>query len=218
MSQNFVLVRNRDLLRLLNARRQVRQAVRVRPGHETHANRTVTQHEPNERRSSFALPDARPRSHFLIGIDEALQVRGGSRIPPKAYVGEVESILKGGDHAVEGRFVNGEFTMGENIGDLGGLQMAYTAYQRHLDACCDGEAPVIDGFTGEQRFFLAWAQVWRRLYREENLINRLTTDPHSPAQYRTNGVVRNLDVWYEAFGVTEENDLYLPPEERVSIW
>uniref|UniRef100_UPI0030DB4487 M13 family metallopeptidase n=1 Tax=uncultured Maricaulis sp. TaxID=174710 RepID=UPI0030DB4487 len=119
---------------------------------------------------------------------------------------------------VEGRFVNGEFTMGENIGDLGGLQMAYTAYQHHLDSCCDGEAPVIDGFTGEQRFFLAWAQVWRRLYREDNLINRLATDPHSPSQYRTNGVVRNLDVWYEAFGVTEDNDLYLPPEERVSIW
>ncbi|ABI64767.1 endothelin-converting enzyme, Metallo peptidase, MEROPS family M13 [Maricaulis maris MCS10] len=123
-----------------------------------------------------------------------------------------------GYEPIEGSFVNGEFTMGENIGDLGGLQMAYTAYQRHLDACCDGEAPVIDGFTGEQRFFLAWAQVWRRLYREENLRNRLTTDPHSPAQYRTNGVVRNLDVWYEAFGVTEDNDLYLPPEERVSIW
>ena len=119
---------------------------------------------------------------------------------------------------IEGRFVRGEFTMGENIGDLGGLQMAYTAYQRHLDACCDGEAPVIDGFTGEQRFFLAWAQVWRRLYREDNLINRLATDPHSPSQYRTNGVVRNLDVWYEAFGVTEDHDLYLPPEERVSIW
>jgi len=119
---------------------------------------------------------------------------------------------------VEGRFVNGEFTMGENIGDLGGLQMAFTAYQHHLDACCDGQAPVIDGFTGEQRFFLAWAQVWRRLYRRDNLINRLATDPHSPSQYRTNGVVRNLDAWYEAFGVTEDNDLYLPPEERVSIW
>ncbi|WP_300544584.1 M13 family metallopeptidase [Maricaulis sp.] len=119
---------------------------------------------------------------------------------------------------VEGRFVNGDFTMGENIGDLGGVQMAYTAYHRHLDACCDGEAPVIDGLTGDQRFFLAWAQVWRRLYREDNLIARLTTDPHSPSQYRTNGVVRNLDAWYEAFGVSEEHDLYLPPEERVSIW
>lgn len=119
---------------------------------------------------------------------------------------------------VEGRFVNGDFTMGENIGDLGGLQMAYTAYHRYLDECCGGEAPVLDGLTGDQRFFLSWAQVWRRLYREDNLISRLTTDPHSPSQYRTNGVVRNMDAWYEAFGVTEEDALYLPPEERVSIW
>ena len=119
---------------------------------------------------------------------------------------------------VEGRFVNGDLTMGENIGDLGGLQMAYTAYHQYLDNCCGGEAPVIDGLTGDQRFFLAWAQVWRNLIREDQLINQLATDPHSPAQYRINGVVRNLDAWYEAFGVTEENDLYLPPEERVSIW
>ncbi|MCR9267090.1 MAG: M13 family metallopeptidase [Alphaproteobacteria bacterium] len=119
---------------------------------------------------------------------------------------------------VEGRFVNGDLTMGENIGDLGGLQMAYTAYRQYLDNCCGGEAPVIDGLTGDQRFFLAWAQVWRGLIREDQLINQLATDPHSPAQYRINGVVRNLDAWYEAFGVTEENDLYLPPEERVSIW
>ena len=119
---------------------------------------------------------------------------------------------------VEGRFVDGDMTMGENIGDLGGLQMAYTAYHQYLDNCCGGEAPVIDGLTGDQRFFLAWAQVWRNLIREDQLINQLTTDPHSPAQYRINGVVRNLDAWYEAFGVTEDNDLYLPPEERVSIW
>lgn len=119
---------------------------------------------------------------------------------------------------IEGYSVNGTFTMGENIGDLGGLQMAYTAYRLYVDEHYDGEAPVIDGFTGDQRFFLAWAQVWRRLYREDNLISRLTTDPHSPSQYRTNGVVRNLDAWYEAFGVTEDNALYLPPEERVKIW
>jgi putative endopeptidase len=119
---------------------------------------------------------------------------------------------------IEGMHVNGEFTMGENIGDLGGLQMAYSAYHRYLDSCCDGEAPVIDGFTGDQRFYLAWGQVWRRLYREDNLVNRLTTDPHSPAQYRVNGVVRNHDAWYEAFGITEDNALYLPPEERVKIW
>lgn len=120
---------------------------------------------------------------------------------------------------IEGMFVNGEFTMGENIGDLGGVQMAYTAYRNHVEATYEsGEAPVIDGFTGDQRFFLAWAQVWRRLYREDNLIARLTTDPHSPSQYRTNGVVRNLDAWYEAFNITEDHELYLPPEERVKIW
>ena len=119
---------------------------------------------------------------------------------------------------VEGMTVNGQFTMGENIGDLGGLQMAYSAYHNYLDACCDGEAPVIDGFTGDQRFYLAWGQVWRRLYREDNLINRLTNDPHSPSQYRVNGVVRNHDAWYEAFDISEDNALYLPPEERVKIW
>jgi len=120
---------------------------------------------------------------------------------------------------IEGMFVNGEFTMGENIGDLGGLQMAYTAYQNYVaEHYENGEAPVIDGFTGDQRFFLAWAQVWRRLYREDNLVARLSTDPHSPSQYRTNGVVRNLDAWYEAFGITEDHALYLPPEERVKIW
>ncbi|MBR9824247.1 MAG: M13 family metallopeptidase [Alphaproteobacteria bacterium] len=120
---------------------------------------------------------------------------------------------------IEGMFVNGEFTMGENIGDLGGVQMAYTAYRNYVAETYEGgEAPVIDGFTGDQRFFLAWAQVWRRLYREDNLISRLSTDPHSPSQYRTNGVVRNLDAWYEAFGITEEHALYLPPEDRVRIW
>ncbi|WP_300527287.1 M13 family metallopeptidase [Maricaulis sp.] len=120
---------------------------------------------------------------------------------------------------VEGMYVNGEFTMGENIGDLGGVQMAYTAYRNYVAETYEGgEAPVIDGFTGDQRFFLAWAQVWRRLYTEDNLISRLSTDPHSPSQYRTNGVVRNLDEWYEAFGITEDHALYLPPEERVKIW
>jgi len=119
---------------------------------------------------------------------------------------------------VEGMYVNGEFTMGENIGDLGGLQMAYSAYHAYLDEHHNGEAPIIDGFTGDQRFYLAWGQVWRRLYREDNLVNRLTTDPHSPSQYRVNGVVRNHDAWYEAFGITEDNELYLAPEDRVRIW
>ena len=115
-------------------------------------------------------------------------------------------------------FVNGELTMGENIGDLGGLQMAYAAYHRYLDETSNGVAPEIDGLTGDQRFFLGWAQVWQAKYREDALRQRILTDPHSPAQYRINGIVRNLDAWYEAFGVTEEDALYLPPEERVRIW
>ena len=116
---------------------------------------------------------------------------------------------------VPGYFVDGRFTLGENIGDVGGLSLAYRAYKMALNG---EEAPVIDGLTGDQRFFLSWAQVWQRKYREDALIQRLTTDPHSPAEYRVNGVVRNFDEWYEAFDVTPEDDLYLPPEERVRIW
>ena len=119
---------------------------------------------------------------------------------------------------IEGLHVNGQLTMGENIGDLGGLQMAYAAYHRYLDACCGGEAPVIDGLTGDQRFFLGWAQVWQQKSREDELRRRILTDPHSPAEYRVNGVVRNLDAWYDAFGVTEDDELYLAPEDRVRIW
>ena len=111
--------------------------------------------------------------------------------------------------------VNGRLTLGENIGDLGGLSLAYRAYKI---ATKGKDVPVIDGLTGDQRFFLAWAQVWRSNQREENYRNRLRTDSHSPEEFRVNGVVRNLDEWYEAFGVTEEHDLYLPPEERVRIW
>ena len=114
--------------------------------------------------------------------------------------------------------VNGQLTMGENIGDLGGLQMGYAAYQRYLDQHHGGEAPVIDGLTGDQRFFLAWAQVWKAKYREDAVRQQVLTDPHSPVQYRINGVVRNLDAWYDAFGVEPGDALYLPPEERVRIW
>jgi len=111
--------------------------------------------------------------------------------------------------------VNGRLTLGENIGDLGGLSLAYRAYKLHLDG---KEDKVIDGLTGDQRFFIAWAQVWRSQQREDNARQRLRTDSHSPEEYRTNGVVRNMDAWYEAFGVTPEHDLYLPPEQRVTIW
>jgi predicted metalloendopeptidase len=111
--------------------------------------------------------------------------------------------------------VNGKLTMGENIGDLGGLSMAYTAYKLSLH----GEpAPVIDGLTGDQRFFLAWAQVWKSKYRDESLVNLIKSNPHSPAMYRINGPLRNLNEWYAAFGVKEGDKLYLKPEDRVRIW
>ncbi len=116
---------------------------------------------------------------------------------------------------VPGYFIDGRFTLGENIGDVGGLSMAYRAYKMALNG---EEAPVIDGYTGDQRFFLAWAQVWQRKYRQDALIQRLTTDPHSPSEFRVNGVVRNFDEWYEAFDVQPDDELYLPPEDRVRIW
>lgn len=111
--------------------------------------------------------------------------------------------------------VNPKLTMGENIGDVGGLAMAYHAYKLSLGGA---EAPVIDGYTGDQRFFMAWAQVWKRLVREEQLKNQIASDPHSPAQYRVNGVVRNMDAWYQAFHVSPDDALYLAPEDRVQIW
>lgn len=116
---------------------------------------------------------------------------------------------------IEGYTLNPELTMGENIGDLGGMNLAYEAYKISLEG---EEAPVLDGFSGDQRFFMAWGQVWQRLYRDEELINRIKTDPHSPSEFRVNGVVRNMDEWYAAFDVSEEDALYLPPEERVKIW
>ena len=116
---------------------------------------------------------------------------------------------------IEGNFVDGRFTLGENIGDLGGLSMAYHAYKLSLNG---QEDEVIDGLTGDQRFFLAWAQVWRGKDREQSLLNRLKSDPHSPEEFRVNGVVRNMDEWYEAFDVTQEHALYVAPEDRVYIW
>ena len=116
---------------------------------------------------------------------------------------------------VKGNSVNGKLTLGENIGDLGGLSVAYKAYRLSLNG---KEAPVIEGLTGDQRFFLGWSQIWRRLYREPELLKRLVTDPHSPSEYRVNGIVRNMDAWYEAFGIKPTDALYLKPEDRVRIW
>jgi len=111
--------------------------------------------------------------------------------------------------------VNGRLTLGENIGDLGGLTVAYEAYHRSLQG---RPAPLRDGLTGDQRFFLAFAQIWRSINREEALRSQVLSNPHSPPQFRVNGVVRNMDAWYSAFAVQPADKLYLPPAERVRIW
>lgn len=117
--------------------------------------------------------------------------------------------------ALDGVFVNGEFTLGENIGDLGGISIALKAYELSLEG---KEAPEMDGFTGEQRVFLGFAQVWANKYRDEALRNQIDTDPHSPSHFRANGSVRNVPEFYEAFDVKPEDKLYLAPEDRVKIW
>jgi len=114
-----------------------------------------------------------------------------------------------------GHHVNGAFTVGENIGDLGGLSIALLAYELSLGG---EEAPVIDGLTGIQRVYFGWAQVWRTKSRDAEAIRRLAVDPHSPPEFRCNGVIRNIDSFYEAFDVTTSDELYLDPAERVRIW
>jgi endothelin-converting enzyme/putative endopeptidase len=111
--------------------------------------------------------------------------------------------------------VNGELTLGENIGDLSGLTIAYRAYQISLDG---KEAPVLDGFTGDQRFFLGVGQVWRYKATGEAMRNRIQTDPHSPPEFRVNGPLPNMPEFVAAFDVQEGDDMYLSPEERVKIW
>jgi len=113
-----------------------------------------------------------------------------------------------------GMHVNGKLTLGENSADLAGLSVAYDAYRKTLGG---KTAPTLDGYTGDQRFYLGWAQVWRRSYREQNLRQRLLTDPHSPSEQRAN-IVRNMDPWYAAFNPTEGQKLYLTPAQRVRIW
>jgi endothelin-converting enzyme/putative endopeptidase len=117
---------------------------------------------------------------------------------------------------IPGVHVKGALTLGENIGDLGGVETAYAAYQKYQAS--HGKAPVIDGLTGDQRFFLSYAQAWQAKVREGAARSRLLTDPHSPPYYRVNGIVRNVDAWYAAFGVKPGDKLYLAPAERVHIW
>jgi len=114
-----------------------------------------------------------------------------------------------------GEPINGRLSLGENIGDLTGVTMAYEAYKRSLGG---KPAPVIDGVTGDQRFFMAWAQVWSIKWREEALRAQIKNGPHSPGEFRANGIVRNIDAWYEAFNVQPGDAMYVPPEKRVKIW
>jgi putative endopeptidase len=135
----------------------------------------------------------------------------------QAFRKRVDSLAAQYDEFVPlpGLKVNGRLTLGENIGDLGGLTVAYEAYHVSLQG---QPPPVLDGLTGDQRFFLSWAQVWRSLDRDEQLRTQVMSNPHSPAKFRVNGPVRNIDAWYAAFDVKPGDQLYLPPEDRVRIW
>jgi putative endopeptidase len=133
------------------------------------------------------------------------------------FTGRVSHLVKqfSSFEALPGLHVNGANTIGENIGDLGGLNMAYHAYQLYLGG---RPAPLIDGLSGDQRFFLSWAQVWRAKYREGALREQVMSDHHSPAYFRVNGPLPNIDAWYAAFDVHPGDKLYIRPEDRVSIW
>lgn len=132
----------------------------------------------------------------------------------KALIAQYDALkpaqLDGQDH-----HVNGALTIGENIGDLGGLAIAWKAYVLSLGGA---EPPVIDGLTGAQRFFLSWAQAWQMKGRDEEVIRLLAIDPHSPNEFRCNQIVRNIDEFYTGFGVTADDALWLEPAERVTIW
>ena len=112
-------------------------------------------------------------------------------------------------------FINPNLTMGENIADLGGLSIALQAYHESLGG---KPAPMIDGLTGDQRVFMGWAQVWAGKMKEEAIRRQVASDPHSFRKFRVNGVVRNIDGWYTAFGVKPGEALYLKPDERARIW
>jgi putative endopeptidase len=134
------------------------------------------------------------------------------------YTAHAQALVKQFDayEPIPGVHIKGQLTLGENLGDLGGLEAAYAAYRRYVAR--HGEPPVIDGYTGDQRFFIAYAQSWQGKSREGALRAQLLSNPHSPEEYRVNGIVRNLDAWYSAFGVKPGDKLYLPPEQRVHVW
>lgn len=134
----------------------------------------------------------------------------------KRTAGLVEQF--NGYEPLPGLRINGRQNLGENIGDLGGLSVSYAAYRRYVAEKQGGKAPVINGLTGDQRFFVSWARLWRNIAGEAEIRRKVLSDVHSPGEFRVNGVVRNVDAWYKAFGVGRGDRLYLPPEKRVRIW
>ncbi|HEX4738026.1 MAG TPA: M13 family metallopeptidase [Allosphingosinicella sp.] len=134
------------------------------------------------------------------------------------YTTHAQALVKQFDayEPIPGVHIKGQLTLGENLGDLGGLEAAYAAYRRYVAR--HGEPPVIGGYTGDQRFFIAYAQSWQGKAREGALRSQLLSNPHSPEEYRVNGIVRNVDAWYKAFDVKPGDKLYLPPDQRVHVW
>jgi predicted metalloendopeptidase len=115
-----------------------------------------------------------------------------------------------------GLHVNGKLTLGENIGDLGGINLAWDALQKHFEI--HGKTETIDGYTPDQRFFMSWGTIWRTKYRDEAMRSQVNTNPHSPGMYRANAPLRNLPSFYETFSLSEGDGMFLPENERVSIW
>ena len=136
----------------------------------------------------------------------------------KLYTERAQRLVQqfNGYEPIPGVHIKGQLTLGENLGDLGGLEVAYAAYRRYVAK--HGEPPVIDGLTGDQRFFIAYGYSWEIKQREGALRSQLLTNEHSPGKYRVNGIVRNFDPWYAAFNVKPGDKLYLPPDQRVHIW
>jgi len=136
----------------------------------------------------------------------------------KLYTAHADKLVAqyNGYEPIPGVHIKGQLTLGENLGDLGGLEVAYAAYRKYVER--HGEPPVIDGLTGDQRFFIAYGYSWETKQREGALRAQLLTNEHSPAKYRVNGVVRNVDAWYKAFNVQPGDKMYLPPDQRVHVW
>ena len=149
----------------------------------------------------------RRRAARLVDEGRRREVRGAREDAGRAIFDAFEPM--------PGVHVNGELTMGENIADLGGLTLALDAYHASLHG---KPAPVIDGLTGDQRVFLGWAQAWRGKVTDDFVRKQVVSDPHSPRQFRVNGVVRNIDAWYAAFDVKPGEKLYVAPNRRVKIW